>query len=56
MARGALDLLSDPERHRAFARRGRARAIERFAEEEVVGRYRALYERVLARPLLAEHR
>jgi N-acetyl-alpha-D-glucosaminyl L-malate synthase BshA len=49
MAAGAIALLADPERHRAFARRGRALAVERFAEEAIVGRYRALYERVLAR-------
>jgi N-acetyl-alpha-D-glucosaminyl L-malate synthase BshA len=49
MAAGAIGLLADPERHRAFARRGRALAVERFAEEAIVGRYRGLYERVLAR-------
>lgn len=49
MARGALELLSDPERHRAFARRGRERAVARFSEDAIVARYRALYERVLAR-------
>lgn len=49
MARGAIELLSDPERHRAFARRGRERAVARFSEDAIVARYRALYERVLAR-------
>jgi N-acetyl-alpha-D-glucosaminyl L-malate synthase BshA len=49
MAEGARALLADPERHRAFARRARQRAVERFSEEVVVGQYRALYERVLAR-------
>jgi N-acetyl-alpha-D-glucosaminyl L-malate synthase BshA len=48
MARGAIELLSDPERHRAFARRGRERAVARFSEAAIVARYRALYERVLA--------
>lgn len=48
MARGALELLADPERHRAFARRGRERAIARFSEAAIVARYRELYERVLA--------
>ncbi len=48
MAAGAVELLSDPERHRGFALRARQRAIERFAEEKIVARYRALYERVLA--------
>lgn len=49
MARGALDLLSDPRRHAEFARKGRERAVERFSEAAIVARYRALYERVLAR-------
>ena len=49
MARGALELLGDPERHRAFARRGRERAVARFSEDAIVARYRALYEQVLAR-------
>jgi glycosyltransferase involved in cell wall biosynthesis len=48
MAAGAVELLADPERHRAFARRAREQAVERFAEVAVVARYRALYERVLA--------
>jgi L-malate glycosyltransferase len=48
MAAGAIELLSDPERHRDFGRRARERALERFAEAKVVGNYRALYERVLA--------
>lgn len=49
MARGALELLSDPRRHAEFARKGRERAVERFSEAAIVARYRALYERVLAR-------
>jgi N-acetyl-alpha-D-glucosaminyl L-malate synthase BshA len=49
MAAGALELLTDPLAHRAYARRGRASAVERFAESAIVGRYRALYERVLDR-------
>lgn len=48
MARGAIELLSDPERHRSFARKGRERAIARFSEAAIVARYRELYERVLA--------
>jgi N-acetyl-alpha-D-glucosaminyl L-malate synthase BshA len=51
MAAGALELLADPVAHRAFARRGRERAVERFAERAIVGRYRALYERVLERQI-----
>ncbi len=48
MAAAALDLFADPERHRAFGRRGRERAITRFSETAIVARYRAVYERVLA--------
>ena len=48
MAAGAIALLADPERHRAFRRAAREGAIERFAQEKVVARYRALYERTLA--------
>jgi N-acetyl-alpha-D-glucosaminyl L-malate synthase BshA len=48
MAAGAIGLLADPERHAAMAKAARARAVARFAELEVVGRYRALYERVLS--------
>lgn len=49
MARGAIELLSDPRRHAEFARKGRERAVERFSEAAIVARYRSLYERVLAR-------
>jgi glycosyltransferase involved in cell wall biosynthesis len=48
MAKGALALLGDPERHRAFASAARLRALDRFAEDRVVARYRKLYERVVA--------
>jgi len=48
MSAAALELLGDPARHREFSRRARADAVERFAEEKIVARYRALYERVLA--------
>jgi N-acetyl-alpha-D-glucosaminyl L-malate synthase BshA len=48
MAAGAIELLADPERHRRMASAARTRALERFAEQAVVARYRALYERVLA--------
>lgn len=48
MAAGAIELLGDPVRHRTFARRARERAVERFREEAIVARYRALYERVLS--------
>jgi N-acetyl-alpha-D-glucosaminyl L-malate synthase BshA len=48
MAAGAIALLRDPERHRTMARRARERAVERFAEDRIVARYRDLYERVLS--------
>jgi L-malate glycosyltransferase len=48
MAAGAQSLLAAPERLRAFGRAAREQALARFAEEIVVARYRALYERVLA--------
>ncbi len=48
MARAALALLRDPERHRAFAQEARRWAVAEFDQTAVVGRYRAIYERVLA--------
>jgi len=48
MAAGAIELLSDPARHLAFRRAAREGAIERFAQDKVVARYRDLYERTLA--------
>ncbi|MEZ5312967.1 MAG: glycosyltransferase [Thermoanaerobaculia bacterium] len=53
MAEGARSLLSDPERHASFARAARAGANERFAQDRIVARYRALYEFTLGR--VAEH-
>jgi len=43
-------LLFDPERTRTMGRAARADAMERFQIEGAVGRYEALYRRVLARP------
>jgi hypothetical protein len=43
-----LALLADEPRRRAFGAAGRRRAVERFAQDEVVARYRAIYERVAA--------
>ena len=49
MARAALSLLADPDRHRAFAQAARRWAVESFDQTAVVGRYREIYERTLAR-------
>ncbi len=48
MAAAALGLLSDEPKRLAFALAGRKLAVERFAQDVIVGRYRALYERVVA--------
>ncbi len=47
MGAGAIGLLTDPERHARFAAAAREGAVARFAQERIVGQYRALYERVL---------
>ncbi|WP_243123343.1 N-acetyl-alpha-D-glucosaminyl L-malate synthase BshA [Thermaerobacter sp. FW80] len=48
MARCALELLRDPDRHAAFARAAAETARRRFAAEAIVPRYEALYRRLLA--------
>jgi N-acetyl-alpha-D-glucosaminyl L-malate synthase BshA len=48
MAAGAIGLLADRGRHERFAAAARAGAVARFAQDKIVGRYRALYERTLA--------
>lgn len=48
MAAAALDLLSDEPKRLAFAAAGRKLAVDRFAQDVIVGRYRELYERVVA--------
>jgi glycosyltransferase involved in cell wall biosynthesis len=48
MAQAALSLLRDPEKHAAFSREARRRAVEEFPEETAVARYRKLYEDTLA--------
>jgi len=48
MARFAIGLLSDPERHRAYRKAARASVVSRFPEEEVVTRYEKYYEEVLS--------
>ena len=47
MAEAALDLLSDGERWRHFSADARKRAIEDFPTEQIVRRYRKVYEETL---------
>ena len=49
MAAAALELLEDEDKRRAFGRAGRATAVDKFSQQRVVGLYRDLYERTLAR-------
>ncbi len=49
MAEAALRLLGDEPVRRAFGAAGRRRAVEEFGQDPIVGRYRALYERVSGR-------
>lgn len=48
MASAALRLLRDDALHRRFKAAARRWAVAEFAQDKVVARYRALYERVLA--------
>jgi N-acetyl-alpha-D-glucosaminyl L-malate synthase BshA len=48
MAEAALRLLSDEPLRRQMGETGRRRAVERFSRHDVVGRYRSIYQRVLA--------
>jgi starch synthase len=48
MANAALDLLSDEPKRLTFAAAGRKLAVDRFAQDVIVGRYRELYVRVVA--------
>lgn len=50
MARGALSILTDPERHAAMAAAGAADARRRFAIDTVVSQYEALYHSAIERP------
>jgi len=47
MARAALELLTDKERHREFGERARQQALERFSQDVVVEQYREIYRGVL---------
>ena len=49
MAEAAIRLLEDEELHRRFATEGRRWAVERFDRDRIVGQYRELYERAVAR-------
>jgi glycosyltransferase involved in cell wall biosynthesis len=49
MADAGIEILSDPERRRAFSQAGRRVAVERFSATSVVPMYERLYERVTAR-------
>jgi len=49
MAGAANLLLSDRQRRQAMGEAGRRRAVEIFGQDAVVGRYRAIYERVTGR-------
>ncbi len=48
MAAAALDLLSDEPKRLAFAAAGRKLAVDKFAQDVIVGHYRELYLRVVA--------
>jgi len=47
MAEAAIALLRDEDRRRAYGLAGRRRAVETFSEERILGRYRALYSRLV---------
>lgn len=47
MAEAAVELLTDDDRRGAFGRAGRRRAVEEFAQDDIVGRYRSVYEGVV---------
>ena len=47
MSEGALEILSDPDRQRAFGETARTVAVERFSAELVVPAYESCYERAM---------
>jgi len=47
MAARALDLLTDPERHKRMGQAGRQRALREFCSSKIIPRYEELYRRVL---------
>jgi N-acetyl-alpha-D-glucosaminyl L-malate synthase BshA len=50
MAAAALRLLGDEDLRRRFGEEARRQAVTRFSQDAVVGRYRALYEKVTGLP------
>ncbi|HXU46786.1 MAG TPA: N-acetyl-alpha-D-glucosaminyl L-malate synthase BshA [Thermoanaerobaculia bacterium] len=48
MADAALELLRDEPKRRAFGEASRRSTIERFSQDVIVGRYRGIYDRVMA--------
>lgn len=50
MAAAAVRLLGDEDMRRRFGAEGRRQAVERFSQDAVVARYRALYEKVTGLP------
>ena len=50
LAADGVALLRDDEAWAAASRAARERAVSRFAADAIVGRYLAIYERVLAEP------
>ncbi len=50
MAAAALRLLGDEDLRRRFGQEARRQAVERFSQDAVVGRYRALYQKVTGLP------
>jgi glycosyltransferase involved in cell wall biosynthesis len=53
LARNILRLAEDPALARSLAKRGRARAMERFSEQQMLAAYEKLYEEMLGRPVTA---
>jgi L-malate glycosyltransferase len=54
MAKYAVDLLSNPAKHKAFSEAARNRAIE-FNLDKVVSQYEEYYKRILGEPEIATH-
>ncbi|MBN2909627.1 N-acetyl-alpha-D-glucosaminyl L-malate synthase BshA [Polycladomyces sp. WAk] len=50
MAAYALEILTDPVKHRRFSENGLKRAREQFSAEKIADEYEALYRRVLNEP------
>ena len=49
MTAGAIEILSDPDRWKAFSEGGRAVAVERFSAKRVVPMYEEYCQRVVER-------